>query len=127
MGDETNANADDNRENGINYIEFPMLDAAATEQFYGSAFGWQFQHWGEDYMSFNGAVVEGGFHKVESMQATEHPQVLVIMYTANLEAKLDQVRQAGGRISQDIFSFPGGRRFHFLDPNGNQLAVWSEK
>ena len=114
-----------NAENSINYIEFPMTDVEATIAFYEAVFGWSFQRWGESYISFSGAVVEGGFDLAGVKPSA--PGALVILYTHALEAKRDQVIAAGGEIAQDIYAFPGGRRFHFKDPNGNELAVWSEK
>jgi len=115
-----------NVENSINYIEFPMTDPASIKAFYNKAFGWEFTDWGLNYISFNGANVEGGFNREEGVRP-EKPGVLVILYANNLEEKLEDVRGANGKITQDIYSFPGGRRFHFQDPNGNELAIWSEK
>lgn len=113
------------RESKINYIELPMMDAGATKAFYGAVFGWAFTDWGDTYISFSGAGVDGGFERGPDLLPTR-PGALVILFTADLEAKRDQVKAAGGKIVRDIFSFPGGRRFHFEDPNGNELAVWSE-
>ena len=110
----------------INYVEFPLVDNEKTIAFYGEAFGWVFQAWGNDYLSFTGAGLEGGFNRQEGVNPAR-PGSLVILYAENLEATQQQIEQAGGTIVQPIFSFPGGRRFHFNDPNGNELAVWSEK
>ena len=115
-----------NVENSINYIEFPMSDPEPIIMFYETAFGWHFQRWGADYISFNGAGVEGGFNREAGVDA-QKPGVLVILYTSELEKKRDQIKAAGGKIVRDIYPFPGGRRFHFTDPSGNELAVWSEK
>lgn len=114
------------RENTINYIELPMTDIAATKSFYGSVFGWTFQDWGETYISFHGAGIDGGF---DAITPTNEPRsgAVIILYSDQLEAKRDQVTAAGGKIIQDIFTFPGGRRFHFQDPNGNELAIWTEQ
>ena len=115
-----------NRDNEINYIEFPMRDKPATMAFYTQAFGWQFQEWGDTYISFTGAGVDGGFD-LDADAARFGAGALIVLYHADLEAALAAVEAAGGEVAKPIFRFPGGRRFHFLDPNGNELAVWSER
>lgn len=115
-----------NVENSINYIEFPMTDPEPIIVFYETVFGWEFQRWGEDYVSFSGAEVEGGFNRQTEVNEGRNG-VLVILYASDLEKKLEQIKAAGGKIVEDIYAFPGGRRFHFADPSGNELAVWSEK
>ena len=112
----------------INYIELPATDLAATKRFYGEAFGWRFTDWGPDYVSFEGAGVDGGFRgDGEVRPAAAGSGVLVVVYADNLEETQSRVKAAGAEIAKPLFSFPGGRRFHFRDPNGNELAVWSEK
>lgn len=106
----------------IDYIEFTAPDLAAIKAFYVQAFGWTFQHWGEDYISFEGAGVSGGF----AAGPVRGGGPLVVIYARDLESTLAAVRAAGAAITKGIFSFPGGRRFHFADPGGNELAVWSE-
>lgn len=106
----------------IDYVELPGGDMAATKAFYGQAFGWTFQDYGPDYQAFNEGL-DGGFYTEET--APRKPP-LVVLYARNLEAMEAKVKAAGGVISTPIFSFPGGRRFHFQDPAGNELAVWSE-
>lgn len=113
-------------ENSINYIEFPMVEPEAIIMFYETVFGWTFQRWGDDYISFSGAEIEGGFNK-QSEVNEGRSGVLVILYTHELEKKRDQIIAAGGKIIEDIYPFPGGRRFNFCDPSGNELAVWSDK
>jgi len=108
----------------IDYIEFTAPDLAAIKQFYGNVFGWNFQDWGDDYISFHDGRVDGGFAR---SQAKAGSGPLVILYSTNLEAAQNRVSQGGGKITKDTFSFPGGRRFHFADPAGNELAVWSDK
>lgn len=107
----------------IDYIELPATDIAATKRFYSGVFGWSFEDYGPEYTSFFDGRLAGGFTKSGTVA---EGGVLVVFYAANLEAILEKVKSAGGRIVKEIFSFPGGRRFHFLDPNGNQLAIWSE-
>ncbi len=114
-----------NQDKSINYIEFPLVDAGRTKEFYSTAFGWRFQDWGETYISFSGAGVEGGFNGATGVPVRA-PGVLVVLYAADLAATLAAVKAAGGTILQEPYDFPGGRRFHFADPNGNELAVWTE-
>lgn len=107
----------------INYIEFKAHDLEKIKAFYSSVFGWTFTDYGPTYTAFSHSGLEGGFEK------TDAPIVngaLVVLYNSNLEEILERVKAAGAKISVDVFSFPGGRRFHFLDPSGNELAIWSE-
>ncbi len=113
-----------NLDKSINYIELPLRDIEATKTFYGSLFGWQFQDWGPTYISFSGAGIDGGFNGEATANA---PGILVVLFVNDLEAIEAAVRAAGGDIVQPIYTFPGGRRFHFHDPNGNELAIWSDK
>ena len=106
----------------IDYIEFSVTSVADAKQFYGSAFGWTFEDYGPDYASFADGRLSGGF-QTATPAAGGGP--LVVIYASNLEAMEQRVRAAGGNIVRPIFSFPGGRRFHFTDPSGNELAVWS--
>lgn len=110
----------------INYIEMPSSDIEATKAFYGAAFGWTFQDWGPDYVSFSGAGVEGGFEHDPDGRQPSTDGALVILYSADLAASENAVTSAGGTISRPAFAFPGGRRFHFRDPSNNELAIWSE-
>ncbi len=112
------------REDGkIDYIEFPGGDLTATKKFYGAAFGWSFQDYGPSYAAFEAQGTDGGF-QADAAQA--RPAPLVILYAGDLDAMLARVEGAGGVVVQAIHAFPGGRRFHFRDPSGNELAVWSE-
>jgi predicted enzyme related to lactoylglutathione lyase len=108
----------------IDYIEFTVRDMAEAQRFYGEAFGWAFTDYGPDYAGIQrGDGGEVGGLRQDAEVATGGP--LVILYSDDLEASVDAVRAAGGRVVKEIFSFPGGRRFHFQDPSGNELAVWS--
>ncbi len=109
-----------NRDRTIDYIEFAATDMDATKQFYEKVFGWKFTDYGPDYTSFEDGRIAGGFAKGTVAPAG----TLVVIYVDDLAAAEARVKDAGGKISKEIFSFPGGSRFHFLDPNGNQLAVW---
>ena len=108
----------------INYIEFPLNDNEGTKVFYETVFGWKFTDWGSDYISFEGAGIDGGFNGLDNAKAGA-PGILVVLYADDLEATLERVRYAGAEILQEIYDFPGGRRFHFRDPNGNEMAIWS--
>jgi predicted enzyme related to lactoylglutathione lyase len=110
-------------ENQIDYVEFPASDIAATKQFYGAVFGWKFEDYGPDYTSFFDGRLAGGF---TTDMAGPARGLLVVLYAPDLAAVQQKVKAAGGSIVKDTFSFPGGRRFHFSDPNGNELAVWSD-
>lgn len=110
----------------INYVEMPCRDIEATKAFFASAFGWSFVDYGPDYVALENAGLDGGFFKSDKAASTDNGSVLVVLYSADLEATMEDVKSAGGKIIQDIFSFPGGRRFHFADPSGNEFAVWSE-
>jgi predicted enzyme related to lactoylglutathione lyase len=108
----------------IDYIEFSVKSVPDTKRFYGNAFGWSFEDYGPDYASFSDGRLSGGF-QAASQVSTGGP--LVVIYAADLEALEQKVKQAGGKIVKSIFRFPGGRRFHFTDPSGHELAVWSDR
>ena len=107
----------------IQYVEFRSRDLYAIKRFYFEAFGWSFTDYGPEYVAFSGDYVDGGFTPGEPQPGS----VLVILYSRDLEATLGKIDRAGGVITQKIFSFPVGRRFHFTDPDGNELAVWSDR
>ncbi len=108
----------------LNYAELPSTDLAETKRFYEEAFGWQFTDYGPEYAAFEeGAPMSGGFYLADEVRSGG---ALLVVQAHDLEAALAAVERAGGTIVRDIFSFPGGRRFHFTDPSGNELAVWSE-
>ena len=107
----------------MDYIEFPATDIEATKRFYNSVFGWNFADYGPEYTSFHDGRLAGGFNmSVKPVKGG----ALVVLYAKALEATRQRVLAAGGKIVVETFEFPGGRRFHFADPNGNELAVWSE-
>ncbi len=108
-------------EGRADYIEFPATDIAQTKAFYTGLFNWKFTDYGPDYTSFEDGRIAGGFYRKEAVTAGGP---LVVIYTADLENMQTKVQAAGGAIVKPIFSFPGGRRFHFADPSGNELAVW---
>ena len=110
----------------INYVEFPARDLKSTEQFYNGAFNWKFTSYGPEYVAFNDGQLDGGFYKADLRSRSEEGAALVVLYSNDLEATQALVEEHGGVICKPIFSFPGGRRFQFFDPNGNELAVWSD-
>jgi uncharacterized protein len=115
-------------ENQIDYVELPTADTARAKRFYREVFGWKFEDYGPDYTSFFDGRLAGGFTKEVPPPSPDLPSrsVLLVIYASDLDATQKLIQSAGGKIVKEIFSFPGGRRFHFTDPDGNQLAVWSE-
>ncbi len=108
----------------IDYVEFSATDIGAVKRFYADVFGWEFEDYGPDYTAFRDGRMNGGFAKVEQVAAGGP---LVVIYAIDLEALRAAVKAAGGAITKEIFSFPGGRRFQFRDPSGNELAVWTDQ
>jgi predicted enzyme related to lactoylglutathione lyase len=121
-------NGQDNQGQGnhhrIDYIEIGVGDIARSRDFYDKAFGWSFTDYGPTYCEFRDGRLAGGF-TTDSPVAPGGP--LVILYSEDLEATRRRLEEAGGRIVRPVFAFPGGRRFHFQDPDGYELAVWSDK
>ncbi len=113
-------------EEKLNYVEFAAQDLEASKTFFNKVFGWQFQDYGPDYTAFDNEGLNGGFFRAQACSRTETGAALLVFYSKQLEDCRNRVLSAGGTISKDIFDFPGGRRFHFLEPSGNELAVWSE-
>ena len=111
----------------MNYIELPAANIPAVQAFYEAAFGWKFTSYGDDYVAFNDGDMDGGFYRAELKSTTAAGATLLVLYASNLEESQRAVEVAGGTIVKEIFSFPGGRRFHFADPNQNELAIWSDK
>ena len=110
----------------INYVEFPARNLAATKSFFEAAFGWSFVDYGPEYTAFSGQGLDGGFYQSDLAASTATGSALIVFYSERLEETQGKVENAGGRIVKHIFAFPGGRRFHFADPSGNEFAVWSE-
>ncbi|MCG8668811.1 MAG: VOC family protein [Pseudomonadales bacterium] len=111
----------------INYLEFPAKDIAKTKAFFESTFGWTFTDFGPDYTAFENAGLMGGFYRSDNTMSTDTGSALIVLYSNDLEATQTKIEQLGGRTVKAVFSFPGGRRFHFADPNNNEYAVWSDK
>ncbi len=104
----------------IDYIEMPSRDLTATKLFFNQLFGWSFEDYGPEYCAFDDGRMAGGFCAAEGVP-------LIVFYHAELERKREEVMRAGGKISREIFEFPGGRRFHFQAPGGGEFAIWSDK
>lgn len=111
-------------QNRIDYVEIPVTDLKKTREFFTSLFGWSFQEWGDEYMSFNDGRLDGGFR--HSAEAAPSSGVLLVFFSDDLERDVERVKGLGGTISQEIYPFPGGRRFHFVDPAGTEYAMWAE-
>jgi predicted enzyme related to lactoylglutathione lyase len=110
----------------LNYVEFPAIDISATKHFFEQAFGWSFEDFGPDYTAFTGQGLDGGFYKSDLIATTADGSALLVLLSEDLEFTQSKVESAGAEISQPIFTFPGGRRFHFIEPSGNELAVWQK-
>lgn len=115
-----------NEHKNISYVEFPSTDLEATKSFFSKAFGWSFKDFGPEYSAFANVGLNGGIFKSELKSTTANGSALIVFYSSNLEETLSEVVEAGGTINKDIFSFPGGRRFHFTEPCGSEFAVWSD-
>lgn len=109
----------------IDNIEFAVTDIARSKAFYGAAFGWSFTDYGPQYCEFQDGRLTGGF--TTTAPVNSNGGALIILFADDLEDVLTRVEQAGGKILKPIFDFPGGRRFQFTDPDGYELAVWSDK
>ena len=115
-----------NEHEKINYVEFPARDIAATKEFFTAVFGWSFVDYGPEYTAFSNEGLDGGFFQSDLSASTQNGSALIIFYSKDLAQTQAKIEGAGGSIVKPIFSFPGGRRFHFADPNGNEYAVWSD-
>jgi len=113
--------------NKIDFVELPITSIAAlneSKRFFANAFGWSYQDWGNDYADVTNSGLGTGFNADPEHRPAKP---LVIIFSSSLEASREKVLAAGGKITRDIFAFPGGRRFHFKEPGGNELAVWSDQ
>lgn len=110
----------------LDYIEYPAYDLTLTKTFFEGVFGWQFTDFGPDYSAFDQQGLEGGFYRSELTSSTENGAALAVFYSHDLEVTMAKIQAHGGTVVKPIFSFPGGRRFHFREPSGNEFAVWSE-
>jgi uncharacterized protein len=122
------AGTDQHRHHAIDYVELTVTDLAAAKRFYAEAFGWEFNDYGPQYAGIRDGSGEsvpevGGLAAGTEVRAGGP---LVLLYSADLDRTLAAVTSAGGRVVNGPYEFPGGRRFHFQDPSGNELGVWAE-
>jgi len=110
----------------INYVEFPAKDLSKTKAFFEQVFGWSFEDYGSEYTAFSGQGLDGGFFKSKLESSTNNGAALIVFYSNNIKITQTKVEQAGGEVIKPTFSFPGGKRFHFIEPSGNEFAVWSD-
>lgn len=115
-----------NQHEKINYVELPARDLDAAKIFFSAVFGWSFVDYGAEYSAFSNAGVNGGFFKSGLNVSTDSGSALIVFYSKDLEQTQAKIEKAGGSVIKPVFSFPGGRRFHFADPNDNEYAVWSD-
>ena len=116
-----------NNHETINYIEFPSKDIPLTKTFFKEVFGWTFVDYGPEYTAFSSQGINGGFFKSDLSISTQNGSALIVFYSEILDFTQTKIIKADGSIVKPVFSFPGGQRFHFADPNGNEYAVWSDK
>lgn len=113
------------RDKRIDYVEIPAKDLKVAKAFFGDVFGWTFVDYGPDYCSFNDGQLEGGFFTAD-FAVTSQTSILLVFFNDDLPQAQQNILAAGGTIVKETFSFPGGERFHFADPNGNEYAMWRE-
>lgn len=111
----------------ISYVEFATKNIEKTKAFFSDVFGWTFVDYGEEYASFARAGLNGGFYKSDSVATSEGGAPLIVFYSESLESTMIKVEKFGATISKPIFDFPGGRRFQFIEPGGNEIGVWSDR
>ena len=115
-----------NEHEKINYVELPATDLTAVKEFISQVFGWRFVDYGPEYAAFSNAGIDGGFYQSTLSASTQTGSALIVFYSNALEETQHKIENHGGTILKPIFAFPGGRRFHFSDPAGNEFAVWSD-
>jgi len=116
-----------NEHGKINYVELPAKDIQATKEFFSKVFGWSFQDFGTEYSAFSNQGIDGGFYKSKLSSSVNNGGALIVIYSQELEATKTKIEKANGVIVKPIFTFSGGRRFHFTEPSGNEFAMWSDK
>jgi uncharacterized protein len=115
-----------NHHEKLNYVEFAAKDLPATKAFFHAAFNWSFTDYGTEYVAFSNEGLDGGFYKANMHSDADKGGALLVFFSNKLETTLAKVEKAGGSVNKPIFAFPGGRRFHFVEPSGNEFAVWGE-
>ncbi len=110
----------------IDYVEIPSTDLNLTKRFFSRVFGWEFTDYGTQYTAFSGAGLDGGFYLADQSSRSDAGATLAIFYSDLLDETRNAVVEAGGQIIRETFEFPGGKRFHFIEPSGSEFAVWTE-
>lgn len=108
----------------IDYVEIPSSDLSTSKAFFAEVFGWTFVDYGDHYVDIQNAGLGGGLYTSDQVMSAEAGSALIVLKSDDLLASIRDIEAAGGQLSKPIFSFPGGERFHFLDPVGNEFAVW---
>jgi len=116
-----------NKHEKINYIEFSTSNLETSKSFFATVFDWSFTDYADEYSAFSNEGVDGGFYEDKKREDNKEGCALVVFYSNDLEKTQSKIEAAGGKVVKDIFEFPGGKRFHFLEPGGNEFAVWSDK
>jgi predicted enzyme related to lactoylglutathione lyase len=115
-----------NNHEKLNYVEFAARDLPATKTFFSAVFGWEFVDYGPEYTAFSHQGLDGGFYQADMCSKTSNGAALLVFYSADIQSTLQKVIANGHTIIKPLFDFPGGCRFHFTEPSGNEFAVWSE-
>ncbi|MBY6196788.1 VOC family protein [Vibrio hangzhouensis] len=110
----------------LDYVEFAASDLNLTKRFFHQAFDWHFQDYGPEYTAFSNEGLNGGFYQANLCSKSSQGGALLVFYSDDIEATYQKIVNCGGEIVREIFDFPGGCRFHFTEPSGNEFAVWSE-
>ena len=113
--------------NAVDYVEIPSKDVRKSKAFFEALVGWKFTEYGPDYFGFEDGRLSGGFYTADKVSSVAAGGALVIIYTEDLERSREEARKLGATITRDIFSFPGGRRFHFSEPGGSEFSFWTDK
>ncbi|MCE0492695.1 VOC family protein [Vibrio salinus] len=116
-----------NQHEKLNYVEFAAKDLVATKRFFTSVFGWEFVDYGPEYTAFSNQGLDGGFFNADTCSQTANGGALLVFYSSDIEDTLNKILRNGGKVIRNIYDFPGGCRFHFTEPSGNEFAVWSEQ
>jgi len=115
------------RPNSVDYVEIPSRNVTKSQAFFTALFGLKFTEYGPDYVAFEDGRLSGGFYSSDQVSSVALGAAIIIFYTEHLESLRDRAIALGATITRDIFSFPGGRRFHFAEPGGSEFSIWSDK
>ena len=115
------------RPNSVDYVEIPSRDVTRSRIFFTELLGLRFTEYGPDYVAFEDGRMGGGFYTSDQVSSVASGAALIIFYTEHLETLRERAIALGATITRDIFSFPGGRRFHFAEPGGSEFSIWSDK